>query len=160
MAQGLFRREVLDQKQTGWMGGFSLAQPVNLRVLSAAAVIVALLVLLYLTFGTYTRRTRVTGQLVPAQGLATVLAPATGVVSRIDVVEGGKAKTGQMLAIVTVPKATLANGETASALSTRIQPATVDPGGGPFNADPDCASRATEDRKRNRHPARSGAHRQ
>ncbi len=46
-----------------------------------------------------------TGQLVPIKGLATVMAPATGVVSRLDVSEGQRVTTGQMLAVVTVPHA-------------------------------------------------------
>ncbi|WP_425477009.1 biotin/lipoyl-binding protein [Xanthomonas albilineans] len=33
------------------------------------------------------------------------MAPATGVVSRLDVSEGQRVKAGQMLAVVTVPRA-------------------------------------------------------
>ncbi len=39
--------------------------------------------------GTYTRRSTVTGQLVPSKGLVTVVAPATGMVSHIKSVRGG-----------------------------------------------------------------------
>lgn len=121
MSQELFRREVLEAKRASWLGGISLAQPVRLWVLTTAAVIVALVVALFLTFGTYTRRSRVVGQLVPSKGLATVLAPATGVVSRVDVPEGGKVNAGQTLAVVTVPRSTLASGDTMAALEQRLQ---------------------------------------
>lgn len=121
MSQDLFRREVLDAKRTSWLGGISLAQPIRLWVLTTAAVVVALTVALFLTFGTYTRRSRVVGQLVPSKGLATVLAPATGVVSRVDVPEGGKVSAGQTLAVVTVPRSTLASGDTVAALEQRLQ---------------------------------------
>ncbi|KFA14066.1 membrane protein, partial [Xanthomonas vasicola pv. musacearum NCPPB 4380] len=53
----------------------------------------------------YAHRSTVTGQLVPIKGLATVMAPATGVVSRLEVSEGQPVKAGQMLGVVTVPRA-------------------------------------------------------
>ena len=52
------------------------------------AVLVAVTIALYLLAGSYTRRTTVAGELVPAQGLATVLAPAAGVVSELHADEG------------------------------------------------------------------------
>ncbi len=121
MSQELFRKEVLEAKRTSWLGGISLAQPVRLWVLTATAVVGALIVVLFLTFGTYTRRSRVVGQLVPSNGLATILAPTTGVVTRVDIREGGKVSAGQTLAIVTMPRATLANGDTLAALEQRLQ---------------------------------------
>lgn len=81
MSTPLFRPEVLAAKRTGWLGGVSLAQPIRLWVLTAFAAAAALAVILFLVIGTYTRRSRVVGQLVPVQGMATVLAPATGVVT-------------------------------------------------------------------------------
>lgn len=121
MSGNLFRTEVLEARRTSWLGDISLAQPVPLWVLTTAAVVVALAVALFLTFGTYTRRSRVVGQLVPSMGLATVLAPATGVVGRVDVAEGGKVAAGQTLAVVTVPRATLGGGDTMLALAQRLQ---------------------------------------
>lgn len=121
MTQELFRKEVLEGRGKSWLGGISLAQPVRLWVLTAAAVIIALIVMLFLFFATYTQRSRVAGQLVPSKGLATVLAPATGVISRLDVSEGGKVSTSQVLAVVSIPRATLASGDTMAALQQRLQ---------------------------------------
>jgi len=90
-------------------------------VLTSAAVIAALAVALFLTFGTYTRRSTVVGQLVPSKGLATVLAPATGVVSRLAVSEGERIASGQVLAVVTVPRTTVASGDTTAALERHLQ---------------------------------------
>lgn len=116
MTQDLFRKEVLEAKRTSWLGGISLAQPLRLWLMTAMAITAALVVALFLTLATYTRRSSVVGQLVPAQGLAAVLAPATGVVSRVDVAEGGRVVEAQTLAVVTVPRATLAGGSTQLAL--------------------------------------------
>ena len=97
-----------------------MAQPIRLWVFTAFAAFVALAVILFLVFGTYTRRSRVVGQLVPVQGMATVLAPATGVVTRVDIPEGGRVEAGQTIAIVSVPRATVAGGDTVAALQQRL----------------------------------------
>lgn len=120
MTQPLFRPEVIAAKRTSWLGGISLAQPIRLWVLTAFAAFLALAVILFLVFGSYTRRSRVVGQLVPVQGMATVLAPATGVVARVDIPEGGRVEAGQTIAIVSVPRATVAGGDTVGALQQRL----------------------------------------
>lgn len=121
MSQQLFRKEVLEAKRSGWLGGISLAQPVRLWVLTSAAVIAALVVALFLTFGTYTRRSTVVGQLVPSKGLATVLAPATGVISRLDVSEGQRISAGQLIGVVSVPRATVSDGDTVAAIEQHLE---------------------------------------
>lgn len=121
MTQDLFRKEVLEARRGSWLGSISLAQPVRLWVLTLAAAVAAAAVLLFLGLGTYTQRSTVPGQLVPIRGLATVLAPATGVVSRVDVPEGDKVAAGQTLAVVIVPRATPAAGDTSAALEQRLQ---------------------------------------
>ena len=90
MASDLFRKEALEAKRSSWLGGISLSQPLRYRVMAASAALVALAVVLFLTLGTYTRRSTVLGQLVPAKGLALVQAPATGVISKLLVNEGVK----------------------------------------------------------------------
>ncbi|WP_147652973.1 HlyD family secretion protein [Vulcaniibacterium gelatinicum] len=120
MSGDLFRREVFEARRNTWLGAISLAQPLSLWTLAGFAVLAALAVALFLIFGTYTRRTRVIGQLVPVQGLATVVAPAAGVLSRLAVEEGRAVRAGELLAVVTVPRATLAAGDTASALEARL----------------------------------------
>lgn len=121
MSHDLFRKEVMEAKRGSWLGGISLAYPVPLWVLTAVSIVAAIVVVLFFTLGTYTRRSSVTGQLVPSQGLATVLAPATGVVSRLEIPEGGRAEVGQSLAVVTVPRATQGSGDTQQALEQHLQ---------------------------------------
>lgn len=121
MSQDLFRKEVLEARRTGWLGSISLTQPLRLWVLTAFASTAALAIVLFLVFGTYTRRSRVVGQLVPVQGMATVLAPATGIVSRVEIPEGGHARAGETIAVVTMPRATVADGDTLAALEARLQ---------------------------------------
>ncbi|RRN79247.1 HlyD family efflux transporter periplasmic adaptor subunit [Pseudoxanthomonas sp. SGD-10] len=121
MSQELFRREALEARRGSWLGAISLAQPLRLWLLTAAAAAVALAVILFLLFGTYTRRSPVVGQLVPSAGMATVVAPATGVVVAAHVQEGARVQAGQAVAVVAVPRATRAAGDTNAALEERLR---------------------------------------
>ena len=121
MSDGLFRREALDARRSSWLGGIQLAQPLQLWLLTLGAALAASAVIAFLVLGTYTRRSTVTGQLVPTRGLSTVVAPAGGVVGRVEVQEGDSVRAGQRLAVVIVPRATLGNGDTLAALEERLQ---------------------------------------
>ncbi|WP_374013711.1 HlyD family secretion protein [Pseudoxanthomonas koreensis] len=121
MKQTLFRPEVLEARRASWLGSISLVQPLRLWVLVLSAGFAAAFVVAFLVFGTYTRRSTVVGRLVPAYGLATVLAPATGVVERVEVPEGERVRAGQILAVVNVPRFTLDSGDTSAALERRLQ---------------------------------------
>lgn len=121
MTQELFRREVLDAKRGSWLGAISLAQPLSLWAMTGFAVAAALAIGLFLFFGSYNRRSQVVGQLVPTKGLATILAPTTGVLSEMNVAEGGEVTRGQTLAIITMPRATVDEGDTAAAMQVRLE---------------------------------------
>lgn len=121
MSQGLFRREVVEAKRIDWLGAIAIAQPPRLWMLAAAAFCATSAVLVYLICGTYTRRSTVVGQLVPSLGLATVLAPATGVVSQLNAVEGARVAIGQTIAVITIPRATPGNGDTVAAVERSLQ---------------------------------------
>lgn len=125
MTQPLFRQEVLDERKDVQIGQISLIQPARTWVLAACAVAMALIVILFLMFGSYTRRNRVTGQLVPVQGLATVVSPATGLLTKINVTEGARVAAGDVLAVVQVPHATVEDGDTSSAMRSRLRSRTT-----------------------------------
>ena len=120
MTGTLFRKEVLEARRTHWLGAISIAQPVRIWVLTLLAALAAAAIVLFLVLGTYTRRSTVVGQLVPTRGLSTVMAPASGVVVRMDVAEGERVRAGQRLAVVAVPRATVAGGDTLLALEQRL----------------------------------------
>lgn len=120
MSESLFRREALEAKRGGWLGSISLAQPLPLWAMTAFATAAALAVGSFLTLGSYTRRSTVVGQLVPTKGLATVLAPATGVVTELASAEGMRVHAGQSLAIVSLPRATVNEGDTTIAMAQRL----------------------------------------
>jgi membrane fusion protein len=101
-----YRREVLEARRQGWLGGISLSQPLRWWVLAAVSGALAIAVLCLLFFGTYTQRSKVAGQLVPHLGLSSVVAPGNGVVARVIPEEGAQVRAGQPLALIDVPRAT------------------------------------------------------
>lgn len=125
MSQSLFRKEVFEAKRTGWLGAISLAQPVSFWAVTVFAVIAASLIVFFLVFGSYTRKTPVSGQLVPVQGLSVVVAPAAGVVTRLHVEEGEQVQAGQPLVTLQMPRsiddARDAHAATAAQLESRKQ---------------------------------------
>ncbi len=120
MSDSLFRTEVLQARRQRWLGDVVLNQPPTLRALSCGALVAALLVGCLMAFGNYTRRTRVLGQLVPDRGVTTVTAPQTSVVVRVQVVEGDDVQRRQALALLRVPHATRADGDSAASLERNI----------------------------------------
>lgn len=121
MTESLFRQEVLDERKDGLLGQISLIQPVRTWVLAVCAAAFALALILFLVFGSYTRRNRVSGQLVPVQGLATVVSPAAGLLGEVHVAEGDRVAAGDVLAVVQVPRATVEDGDTSAAMQSRLR---------------------------------------
>lgn len=64
------------------------------------AAVLGVLVVLFLTYGTYTRRATVTGQLVPSAGVMRVHTPQAGVVLERKVVEGQLVNKGDVLFVL------------------------------------------------------------
>lgn len=105
----LFRPEVMQARRQEWLGSISLAQPLRPWVFGLLLFTAALGVGLFLAFGEYTRRARVTGQLVPDLGVSTVTTPLAGVVARVYRQEGERVLAGSALALVSIPRS-MANG--------------------------------------------------
>lgn len=118
MNEPLFRPEVMQARRQDWLGRISLAQPLPLWAGTLFALLAAAAVLSLLLLGDYTRRSRVGGQLVPDLGVSTVVAPASGVVTRLTVEEGASVSFGQALVRMDLPRVS-ANGVDAHTLIGR-----------------------------------------
>ncbi|MCC8444810.1 HlyD family efflux transporter periplasmic adaptor subunit [Xanthomonas translucens] len=120
MQSKFFRQEALDSTQSRWLGSFSISQPPALGSLCLVAALAAISVILFLIFGEYTHRSRVFGELVPAKGMSIILAPATGVLSRVDVQEGDAVHAGQTIAIVAISSMTVRSGDAGKAINEQL----------------------------------------
>lgn len=120
MTESLFRREALEARSNQWLGGISLVQPLRLWGLALAAAAAATAIVLFLALGEYTRRSHVTGQLVPSAGLLTVMAPTAGVVSRVIPQEGDRIDRDAPLLAISIPRALASGGDVRLALGAEF----------------------------------------
>src|SRR5436305_14317841 len=95
--QELFRSEVLAERQTPLLGKVLLAPRASQTLLVGISVALGVAVLAFLIFGSYARKVRLGGVLVPVHGIARIVAPQAGGVTEIFVVEGAKVKKGTPL---------------------------------------------------------------
>lgn len=100
----LFRREALENKRDTWLGEILLVRPTSFAFLTGFFIVVALAILAYLIWGEYTKKARVTGYVVPEQGVIKVFAQQTGAVSVLRVKEGQTVKRGEVLMVLSVQK--------------------------------------------------------
>ena len=116
----LFRTEAVDAQRFAALGSVSVVQPIRIWWIACAIVAASIAIVAFLAVGSYTRRTRVDGLLVPDRGIATVVAPVDGVVTEIAVEEGGEVVAGRRVAIVSVSNATAAAGDSLAAIGKQI----------------------------------------
>lgn len=93
----LFRPEVLEARQTQWLGTVMLAPRPSFRFFTLFAVLAAAAIVALLFFGQFTRTARVNGWLLPQEGLVRVQAPRPGIVVSLDVKEGSRVRQGDRL---------------------------------------------------------------
>jgi len=95
--ESLFRSEAVQAVQTNYLGSVVLARPIPLKVFSIMAGIFLIVALLFVSLGSYTKRTQVFGQLLPQNGLIKLVAPQSGVVVARHVEDGETVTRGQVL---------------------------------------------------------------
>lgn len=96
----LYRETALNAKQGNWLGEIVLIRPISFAFLTTFATLLVLLVVAFLFFGSYARRSTVTGQLVPDTGLIKVYAPQPGIVLEKRVKDGQQVRRGEVLYVL------------------------------------------------------------
>lgn len=116
----IFRDEVIVYRRQAALGEVRLAR--NLPGLWVAAATFVLIVgaLAILLVGQVARKSTVQGQLVPVDGLGTVVAPIDGVLASIAVEEGEAVERGDVVAIV-VAQQQLASGSALDSLESSLE---------------------------------------
>lgn len=120
MNQPLFRQEVLAERQTQWLGTVLLAPQLSHRLFTAFAVLATAAILGLLFFADYTRKARISGWLVPQQGLVRVFAPQAGVVTVLYVKEGMEVRKGDRLLMLSAELQSAALGATQAEIARRL----------------------------------------
>ena len=92
------------------LGDIVLVHPMSMTLMTAVALVMATCVVLFFAFGTYTRRTTVSGVVMPDSGLVKVYALQPGIVVERDVKEGQHVTRGQTLYTVSTDLQSAAEG--------------------------------------------------
>ncbi|EEV88864.1 Colicin V secretion protein CvaA [Cardiobacterium hominis] len=93
----LFRPEALAAQQASSLGRILLFTPRISTFLVAFICLVTVLLVLFVIFGSYTKKATVYGELVPVQGVIKVYPPQSGRVESIAVQHGAKVRKGAVL---------------------------------------------------------------
>jgi membrane fusion protein len=117
----LFRDQALAAARTQTLGAIVLVSPLSLTVLTALAMALAIATGSLLTFGSYTQRSTVNGQLVSDAGLVKVYAPQAGIVLERHVIEGSLVQAGDVLFVVSSERSSASQGATQEAISAKVR---------------------------------------
>ncbi len=97
----LFRMEALEAQRPKSLGTIVLLPSAWSRWTALASLALAVLICLLIAFGTYTRRSTVSGQIYPLDGLIRVTSSQPGVVVETPVRDGDKVQRGDLLFVLT-----------------------------------------------------------
>lgn len=93
----LFRKEVFVAQQNKWTGQVILTRPFSFLFLTFCAFLIALCIIIFLIFGSYTNKTTVEGQLLPTMGVVRVYFSDIGTITHKFVEDGNFVKAGEPL---------------------------------------------------------------
>ena len=117
----LYRSEALKARQIKWLGEIVLVRPITFSFLCALAGTLALVVGIFLFFGSYTKRITVSGQLVPDLGLVKIYVPQFGIVTKKNVAEGQSVKRGDVLYVLSSERQSGSQGNVQAAISRQVE---------------------------------------
>jgi membrane fusion protein len=119
----LFREEVSDYRRTRLHGEVVLTQPISTRLMVLALSVIIMIVVAWVSLGTYARIETVQGILVTDIPSAKVVAVAPGVVTELNATEGQTVKQGDRIAVINVDRNVASGsavaGRSLSALASR-----------------------------------------
>lgn len=116
----LFRSEALAARQSNWLGDIVLVRPVSFTVMTLVSLLLAAMVVSFFIYGSYTRRSTVPGQLVPASGQLKIHAPQYGVVLERFVEEGQLVEQGAQLLLISSERS-VDSGPVQAEISDQLQ---------------------------------------
>ncbi len=119
--QGLFRQEALDARRGQWLGSIHLATPLSRWIWVALGSALAAAIVAFLVFGHYTRRERVTGELVPSSGLLGITATGVGTITRVFVGAGDAVRQGDRLVEISGERDSATLGGTHARISEKLR---------------------------------------
>jgi membrane fusion protein len=121
MADSLFRPEALEANRNTGMGEVHIATPISFTAFMVFAVVAAMALAAFAIAGTYTRKARVMGQLVPNSGLVKIIAPQAATVAKRHIGEGELVRKGQTLFTLSIDRSSIIHGNTQAAIGEQLK---------------------------------------
>lgn len=113
---GLFRDEAVEAQRSQALGTIRISRNPSFAVVTLVALGLAAALVAYALWGQITRKERLAGLLIPAQGTLNLSAPLAGTVLEIRAAEGAKVAAGEVLVVVGTDRAT-AQGDAAALIA-------------------------------------------
>lgn len=113
MAGSLFRKEAIDAKSRSYFGKVTLVSPVSHSVTSSLLLLIGVAIILFLVFGSYSRKETVAGYVTTTEGNVKVYPQSSGTIQAVYVGEGQPVERGQALFSLSTARASnrsIANG--------------------------------------------------
>ncbi|CAM3927214.1 Membrane fusion protein biotin-lipoyl like domain-containing protein [Bordetella tumbae] len=117
----MFRKAALEAAKTHPLGSVVALRPLSTSLLVSLFTAFGLSLALFFCFGSYTKRVKVYGQLIPASGLVKVYAPQPGIVVAKHTTEGALVKKGEPLLTISSERYTQTGTATQETISSRMQ---------------------------------------
>jgi membrane fusion protein len=119
MSESLFRQEVMDAEKNKMAGSVAVYCPPWRWLMIGVVVLITLAVLLFLCFGSYTKRETAIGALQPRDGVVGVTPTVAGVVTEVQVKEGALVKANAPLLVIS-SEVTTAMGQTRERVAEQL----------------------------------------
>lgn len=116
----LFRSEVIEARQTQWLGTAVLAPRVSFRLFTLIGVLCAAAIVALICLGEFTRTAHVNGWVLPQEGVVRVQAPRPGIVGNLDVKEGDRVLKGDRLLTLSDELQSSSLGPTQAQITQRL----------------------------------------
>jgi membrane fusion protein len=98
-----------------------MVRPISFIFLTAFSIVLASIILCFAVWGTYTKRSTVSGQLVPDTGLLKVYPPQSGIVLKKLVTEGQNVTQGDPLFILSSERHSSGRGDVQASISSQVE---------------------------------------
>ena len=117
----IFREEALQATRSRWLGEIVVAWPLAFSVWALCAAFLTVAIVSFAVFGRYTRRTAVSGQLVPDTGLVKVYAAQPSVIVEKRVREGQHVRRADVLYTLSTERRSTKIGDTQASISDTVE---------------------------------------
>jgi len=116
----IFREQAVSAQNQRGLGEILIVRPMSVAFLTAAAVLIAATIVAFLMLAEYTRKERVTGQLIMSRGLVKVYPPSAGTIVRRLVGEGSQVEANQPLYVLSTERVSSARGDTQAEIVRQL----------------------------------------